>query len=151
MLDLLPPIPLFDNLDTEQSALLRDLFESFTCPPDTFIIEQGKPALYLYIILKGRADIRYKPYDGPDILLTRLKDGDVFGWSAAVGSKNYTSGVQSQSRLEAIRIRRDSLLELLARYPETGRIIVNRLALNVSPRWTNAHEQIEQLIRSERN
>jgi CRP-like cAMP-binding protein len=150
MLESLPPISLFDSLDTEQSALLRGLFESFTCAPDTFIIEQGKPALYLYIILKGRADIHYKPYDGPDLLLTSLKDGDVFGWSVAVGSTNYTSGVRSQTCLEAIRIRRESFWKLLARYPETGRIIVDRLALNVSPRWTNAHEQIEQLIQPER-
>lgn len=151
MLETLPQIPLFLSFDARQQKILLDVFESYACPSDTFIIEQGKPALYLYVILKGRANIRYKPYDGASMTLTRLKAGDVFGWSAAVGSKNYTSGVLSQSPLEAIRIRRDSLWNLLALHPETGKIIIDRLALNVSPRWKNAHEQIQRMIDSERS
>lgn len=151
MLDSLPGIPLFENLNTEQSSMLMSVFEKFSCSPGTVIFEQGDQARYLYLILKGRAIISYKPYDGPRIVISRLKDGDVFGWTAVVGGSKYSSSVVSETDLESIRIRREFLQNLLAKNPETGKIIIDRLALNVSPRWKNAHDQIKPLIRTERN
>lgn len=151
MLDNIPVIPLFEDLNTEQSSVLIEAFDAFNCSSGTVIFEQGDPAEFLYLILKGQAIISYKPYDGPRITITHLKDGDVFGWSAVVGGKKYTSSVASESDLESIRIHRDNLLKIITQHPETGKIIIDRLALNVSPRWENAHEQIKPLIRSERN
>ena len=151
MLDSLPGIPLFENLNTEQSSMLMSVFEKFSCSPGTVIFEQGDQARYLYLILKGKAIISYKPYDGPRFVISRLKDGDVFGWTAVVGGSKYSSSVVSETDLESIRIRREFLQNLLAKNPETGKIIIDRLALNVSPRWKNAHDQIKPLIRTERN
>ena len=142
----MPVIPLFEDLSPDQTSKVMEAFETYTCPPDTLIIGQREPALFLYLIIKGRAVITYKPYDGPSITITRLQDGDVFGWSAVVGGRKYSSTVTSESALEAIRIRRETLLDLIAQQPDTGKIIIDRLALNVSPRWKNAHEQIKQLI-----
>lgn len=150
MLDGLPLIPLFHDLTAEQTSMLMAIFERFVCPADTVIFEQGDTADYLYLILRGKAAISYKPYDAPRILVTRLKEGDVFGWSAAIGGKRYTSSVASETGLESIRIHREALWSLMDNHPETGRIILDRLALNVSSRWKNAHEQIKRFIDSER-
>jgi CRP-like cAMP-binding protein len=150
MLDALPVIPLFEGFTAEQIAVLTALFERFSCPPGTVIFEQGSPPEFLYLILKGGVSIIYKPYDGPKITITRLKDGDVFGWSAVIGGKKYTSSVVSDSDLDSLRIRRENLWDLLNDHPETGKIIIDRLALNVSPRWKKAHEQIHQFIDSNR-
>lgn len=148
MLDSLPFIPLFQDLNANQIALLKPLFEQYTCPADTLVFEQGGPATHLYLLLKGEVAIRYKPYDGPPIILTRLHDGDVFGWSAVVGSTHYTSSIVSESQIEAIRIRGKHLLTLVREYPETGEIIMDRLARVVSSRWKNAHAQVQSLLNS---
>lgn len=126
------------------------VFESYICPPGTVIFEQGEPAQYLYLILRGKAVITYKPYDGPRLVLTRLKAGDVFGWSAVVGSHLYTSSVVSETKLETIRLERKKLIHLVSEQPDTGKVLIDRLALNVSPRWKNAHEQIKPILASER-
>jgi CRP/FNR family cyclic AMP-dependent transcriptional regulator len=149
MIELLPYIPLFQDLDPAQIALLKPLFEQFTCPPDTVIFEQGTPATYLYLLIKGGVAIRYKPYDGPPITLTRLRDGDVFGWSAVVGSPHYTSSIISETQIEAIRIRGSHLLKLLRAVPETGEIVMDRLARMVSSRWKNAQAQVQSLLSSD--
>lgn len=149
MLESLPYIPLFQDLDPAQIDLLKPLFEQFSCPADTVIFEQGAPATYLYLLIKGEIAIRYKPYDGPPITLTHLRDGDVFGWSAVVGSTRYTSSIVSESQVEAIRIRGSHLLKLFSDAPETGRIIIDRLVRVVSPRWNNAHEQVQSLLNSD--
>lgn len=146
MLDSLPYIPLFHDLDPAQIDALKPLFEPFTTPTETVIFEQGDPATYLYLILKGAVLIRYKPYDGPSIILTRLGEGDVFGWSAVIGSPRYTSSIVSESPLEAIRIRGEDLWKLVEEQPKTGKMIIDRLAKIVSPRWEKAHEQIQSLM-----
>jgi CRP-like cAMP-binding protein len=149
MIESLPFIPLFQDLDPTQIALLKPLFEQFTCPADTVIFEQDTPAIYLYLLIKGEVEIRYKPYDGPSITLTRLRDGDVFGWSAVVGSPHYTSSIISETQIEAIRIRGSHLLKLFSDAPETGKVVMDRLARMVSPRWGNAQAQVQSLLDSD--
>ena len=151
MLETLPCIPLFQDLDPAQIELLRSLFEQFTCPADMVIFEQGAPATYLYLIIQGEAAIRYKPYDGPVITLTHLREGDVFGWSAVVGSLQYTSSIVSETSIEAIRIRGNNLIKLSTDSPETGKVIMDRPARVVSPRWKNAEEQVQSLLSSDQN
>ena len=149
MPELLPNIPLFQNLEPAQIDLLKPLFEQFICPPDTTVFQQGEPASYLYYLIKGDVAIRYKPYDSPPIVLTRLHGGDVFGWSAVIGSTHYTSSIISESQIEALRIRRNYLLALVREHPETGKIIMDHLASIVSSRWKNAHEQVQSLLNSD--
>lgn len=148
MLDQLPFIPLFQDLEPAQTALLKPIFENFTRPAGQMIFEQGDAAEFLYLILEGEVAIHYKPYDTPPIILTRLRTGDVFGWSAVIGNPKYTSSIVSETPLEALRIHRKDLWKLVDEHPETGKIIMDRLVSNVSPRWTNAHEQIQPLLKS---
>ncbi|NWF63200.1 MAG: cyclic nucleotide-binding domain-containing protein [Chloroflexi bacterium] len=147
MLDALPHIPFFMGLNAEQLATLAKAFDLCRCATGAVIFEQGDPASHVYLILKGRVITSYKPYDGPRIIISRLKDGDVFGWSAVVGSAKYSSSVVCETDLEALRLHREVLRTLANYHPETSRLIIDRLALNVSPRWKNAHEQIASLIR----
>ena len=148
MLDILPNIPLFENLDPAQITLLKPLFEQFIRPANTTIFEQGEPASYLYLLIKGEVVIRFKPYDTPPITLTRLRAGDVFGWSAVLGSTHYTSSLVSETEIETIRIRGSHLLALVRDHPETGKIIMDRLANVVSSRWKNARTQVQALLNS---
>lgn len=149
MIEPLPFISLFQDLAPEQIGIIKPLFEQYECPLDTLIIEQGEPAIYLYLLIKGEVTIRYKPYDGQVITLTRLRGGDVFGWSAVVGSPFYTSSIISETHVEAIRIRGSRLIKLFQDFPETGKIVMDRLARLVSPRWKNAHEQVQSLLNSD--
>ena len=149
MTESLPYIPLFQDLDSTQIDLLKPLFEQYTCPANTVVFEQDAPATYLYLLIKGEVAIRYKPYDGPTITLTHLRVGDVFGWSAVVGSPHYTSSIISETEVEAIRIRGDHLLKLSSDAPETGKVVMDRLARVVSPRWGNAQAQVQSLLNSD--
>ncbi len=148
MLDVLPTISLFDGFDNDQIALLKSTFEDFDCVEGKVIFEQGDAAKYLYLLIHGDVAIRYKPYDGPPLTLTRLHTGDVFGWSAVIGSNKYTSSIVSETAIEAIRIQGSRLWKLASEHPETGKAIINRLARVVSPRWEDAHKQIQSLLES---
>ena len=147
MLENLSRIALFEGFSSWQLELLTPLFEVYSCPPETVIFQQGDEAVFLYLILDGFALIQYKPYDSPPITLTRLKSGDAFGWSAAVGSPEYNSSAVSAGELETIRIRGTDLANLCREHPATGTAILDRLAHGVSGRWQNAHLQVEAMLK----
>jgi Fe-S cluster biogenesis protein NfuA len=146
MLEELHTIPPFDDLDEEVLRLVEPLFERYTCPAETVIFEQGDPALYLYLLLRGTVTIRYKPYDGPVINLNQITAGGVFGWSAVVGNPAYTSGTVAREELDSIRIRGTSLRRLAVRHPEAGRVILDKLAGKVSNRWKDANRQVREIL-----
>ena len=150
MLATLPYIPLFQGFDTFQISILKPLFEDFICDAGTIIFDQGDQAQYLYLLIKGDVAIRFKPYDGPPLTLTRLHAGEVFGWSAVIGSSKYTSSIVSETDVEAIRIKGAHLWNLVREHPEIGKTVINRFAQIVSPRWENAHLQIQSLLNSNR-
>ncbi|GER81127.1 MAG: hypothetical protein DYG87_03275 [Anaerolineae bacterium CFX3] len=143
-----------EGLDEEALALVEPLFERFICPEGKVIFEQGDPAVYLYLLLRGSVTIRYKPYDGPPINLTQIPAGGVFGWSAVVGNPAYTSGAAAREDVEALRVRGDALRGLAIRHPEAGRVILDALADRVTNRWKNANQQaraiLEEAISAER-
>jgi len=135
-----------EDLDEKVLQLVAPLFERYACPAGTVIFEQGDPALYLYLILRGSATIRYKPYDGPPLDLTQIPTGGAFGWSAVVGATAYTSWAVAREDMEAMRIRGTSLRTLAVRHPEAGRIILDRLAETVSNRWKDANRQVRDIL-----
>ena len=147
MLENLGGIALFDDFSSWQLELLAPLFEPYSCIAGTVIFHQGDEAEYLYLILEGIALIQYKPYDSQPITLTHLRDGDAFGWSAAIGRSRYSSSAISGGELKALRIRGADLRRICREHRSTGTTILNRLAHGVSGRWKNAHLQVRALLK----
>lgn len=138
-------VPLFEDLSAETLQLLEPLFEPCTCH-EGLIFEQGDPAIHLYLVIAGSVDILYKPYDTPAITITNVKAGGIFGWSAIAGNTVYTSGASCRETCKAMRIQGSALRELCIQHPETGGILLDRLAESVSKRWHNAHSQVRDIL-----
>ena len=113
-------LALFHGVDAQHLALLRPLFERFSFPAGTTVVEQGDPADYLYLIERGLLEICYKPYDGEPITITHVEVGGLFGWSAVVGSPMYSSSGIAIEDLDVIRVRGDDLRKLCSENPEAA-------------------------------
>jgi CRP-like cAMP-binding protein len=146
MLEEFHRLPIFRDLEIQQLCALEALFERYACVEDALIFEQGQPADFLYVLLSGTVVIQFKPEDGPPISITRLKSGDIFGWSAAIGSPCYTSGTRSLEPVEALRIRAEDLKQLRQTQPVISGMILDRFAAAVSSRWHNADEQVKSML-----
>ena len=138
-------IPLFEDLGEETLKLLDPLFEPCTCH-EGLIFEQGDPAIHLYLVIEGSVDILYKPYDAPPIVITNVKPGGIFGWSAIGGNTVYTSSASCHEICKAMRVRGSELHKLSTQHPETAEILLDRLAESVSKRWHNAHSQVRDIL-----
>jgi len=126
--------------------MLTLLFEPFSCAAGNVVLQQGKPAEYLYLIINGRVEISYKPYDGQPMTVTRVEKGGLFGWSAVVGSETYTSSAIAVEALKAVRVRGSELRKFCAERPEAGREILENLAKSVSSRWKDANDQVKSIL-----
>ncbi len=113
---------------------------------DEVIFEQDQYAEYLYIILHGEVCIRFKPYDGEMINVSRLREGQVFGWSSVLGRAIYTSAAICTDPCECAKIRGRDLQTLCQNHPETGIIIMERLAAVIAERLSETNEQIFNLL-----
>lgn len=126
--------------------LLKPLFEPYACNAGVTVLQQGKPADYLYLVISGAVEMTYKPYDGVSITISHVEKDGLFGWSAVVGSEKYTSSAIAIENLETMRIRGSELRKLCADHPEAGKEILERLASSVSARVQNAQEQVKSIL-----
>ena len=55
---------IFRELSEDQMGLLGPLFEAFSCHAGSVILQQGTQAEFLYLIISGKVEVSFKPYDG---------------------------------------------------------------------------------------
>jgi CRP-like cAMP-binding protein len=144
--DILEQFPLFDGFSEEQMTLLSPLFVSGEYHAGTVIFEQGEPAVYFYLMISGEVAINYKPEDGQDIVITRIKPGGMIGWSAVIGRRSYTSAAICTEYTKLLRVRGSDLQTLCVEHPETGNQFVDRMADVVAQRLESNHPQVLQLL-----
>jgi CRP-like cAMP-binding protein len=147
MLDVLTHFPPFKDLGVADLKIIAPLFSSRTYPAGAVLFEQGERATCLYLLTNGEVVIRYKPYDGEAINLNRIQQGGVFGWSAVLGNATYSSSVVCTQACEVLVICGQDLQSLVNEHPQTGRIVLDRLARAVASRRTNAEAQVKSMLK----
>ena len=145
--DVFDQIPVFQGLTSAQRSLLRPLFILCDYYGGSVLFEQGDPADCLYLIISGEVIVRYKPEDGPVIILARVHPGGVVGWSAALGRQKYTSGAECSIYSQVLYVRGEDLRELCEKYPETGEVILERLASAIADRTQITNDQVVDLLK----
>jgi CRP/FNR family transcriptional regulator, cyclic AMP receptor protein len=139
-------IAIFEGLNEDMIGLLTPMLEVFSCQPGTVIFQQGDQAEFLYVVIDGKVDMSFKPYDGIPMTISHVDKGGLFGWSAVVGSDTYTSTAVAIEDLEAYRIHGSDLRKFCREHPEAGKDILERLADGVSSRWKDSHKQVQAIL-----
>ncbi len=145
--DIFDRLSFFNGLNAEQRQLLQPLFVPVDCYSGTQLFEQGEPAEFLYLVVVGEVVIRFQPEDGSVITVARVRPGGIVGWSAALGSRSYTSGATCEEYTQMLRLSGRDLRQLCNRYPETGILILERLAEVIAERLRNTHDQVMALLK----
>ncbi len=142
----LASLGLFKGLDHQQIELLNSSWE-FSCFPESKVIfEQGQNADFLYILTCGSVDVQFKPYDGPPMVVAHITPGGVFGWSAALGREAYTSSAVANEASQAYHISAAQLHKLCLQHPDTGMVLLDRLAGAIAERLDSTHTQIFAIL-----
>ncbi|HBF40479.1 MAG TPA: hypothetical protein DDW19_01465 [Anaerolineaceae bacterium] len=137
---------IFQGLNNDQLELLAPLVSVSAFAADTVIFTQGDHATTLYLVISGQVEIRFKPYDGPPLTVSRLHAGDVFGWSSTIGRDLYTSSAISVTESQEYCINGLELHALCEQHPDAGVVILEKLASAIAENLEATHTGIMNIL-----
>jgi CRP/FNR family transcriptional regulator, cyclic AMP receptor protein len=105
------------------------------------VFAKGDPGSSMMAVLKGRIVISAPSADGRELVLSTMREGDVFGEIALLDGKERTADATAMSDCELLVVPRRSLLSLLERRPDlaVGLLVV------LCERLRRTNEQVEDL------
>jgi CRP-like cAMP-binding protein len=136
----------FSDLNPVDLSIIAPYFSCSEYPAGFTLFSQGDAAEKLFLVVSGQIKVNYKPYDSPQMTVTRLREGDVLGWSTVLGNKCYTASAVSDTEIALLHISGENLRRLVAKNPQTGKIVMDRLAAAASPRWKDARAQVTSML-----
>jgi CRP/FNR family transcriptional regulator, cyclic AMP receptor protein len=126
--------------DTEIDAVLAHATVARHAEGDQ-IFAKGDPGNSMMAVLRGRVTITAPSQDGRQVVLTVMRDGDVFGEIALLDGKERTADATAATDCELLIVPRRSLISLLERRPD----LCIDLLIVLCERLRRTNEQVEDL------
>ena len=143
----LKDVPFFHGLSAADRKRIQAKFREEEHRAGEVLFQQDQFADRLFLLLSGRVEICFKPYDGESLTVSLIEPGGVFGWSAALGRSSYTSGAVCTADGRCLSIRGRDLRRICEEHPATGVILLERLAEVIALRLTSTHDHVMELLR----
>jgi CRP/FNR family transcriptional regulator, cyclic AMP receptor protein len=105
------------------------------------IFAKGDPGNSMMAVLRGRVTITVPSSDGRQVVLTTMREGDVFGEIALLDGRERTADATAAADCELLVVPRHSLLALLDHHPE---VCIDFLIV-LCERLRRTNEQVEDL------
>lgn len=138
---LLKNVPLFAELGGDEVYALAEVSAVRVVPPDAIILLADEEGDTLFVIVNGRVKVTVMSEDGREVILSILKDGDIFGEMSLLDGKPRSASVIATDETEMIMLRRSDFLTRLERFPQMASKMLSTLAARL--RRTN--RQVESL------
>lgn len=114
---LLTEVPIFALLDEQERATLAERVDTVTFSAGTGIFNRGDPGDSLYVVRSGEVEIFFKNDTGERIVLETATPGHFFGEISLLDGGARTASAVASSDVEAVRVDRDDLAELIRLQP----------------------------------
>jgi CRP-like cAMP-binding protein len=118
--DLIMEMPLFNSLNNQELATIRDWAEVVTFGPGDFVLKKFQKGEHLYVILDGKAEVFTLDDNGEVIILAELNAGEFFGEQALMpdskGKRN--AFVRANDTTKLIKIPKEYFRLILTRDDE---------------------------------
>jgi len=102
-IELLQRMPIFGGVRDDVLQCLLDRAQFCKIPTGEFFFRQGDQALYMYVLETGRASVR-KTWNGAELELGMLSQGDCFGEMALIDMTARSASVRAEVECSAIEI-----------------------------------------------
>ena len=119
--------PLFRPLGESARDEVAARFIRHSLPPQTLLLEQGKPGAGLCILLRGRCEVFHTVGKGDKAPLPPLREGDVFGEISVLLDTPCTATVQTASFCEVLELPRDDFKALVLPNAEVRALVMKMM------------------------
>ena len=141
MRQLLRRSPLFARLSDAEADSILEHASVVHYPHGASIFAKGDPGNSMMAVLSGRVTITAPSPDGRQVVLSTLREGEVFGEIALLDGKDRTAGASAATHCELLVVTRHDFLSVLRRQPE----LCLPLLMMFCERLRRTDEQVEDL------
>ncbi|HEY9057668.1 MAG TPA: cyclic nucleotide-binding domain-containing protein [Aurantimonas sp.] len=136
-MDLLRSVPIFAGIEPSRLKLIAFTADSITYRAGQVLVRQGQPGDAAYVLVEGEAEVSVETASG-DYVVATLGAGDVVGEISILCDSPRTATVTASTDVSALRVRKDSFLQLLRQFPEIAAEVMRTLA----ERLTHSNEEL---------
>lgn len=140
-LDLVRRVPLFSALSQEQAALVAGAVVKRRFKRGEAIVEQGKNAETLFILLNGRARVVMTNGKGKEVILASLQTGDHIGEMSLIDGEPHSATVCADMQTDVLALSREAFLQCM---PD-GNSITHAIMYGLVQRLRHADRKISSL------
>ena len=144
-IDFLDNVQIFQGLNREQLAEIVKYCEEAEYQAGTRIFEQGEDARYLWIVEKGRVDLRFEVSAGDsaaEATISCISERGAFGWSSFTTPHQYRlSGYCTSQGCKLIKVSREGLRRLFEKNSDIGYAVMCNVAGVVGTRFHEFQEE----------
>lgn len=128
---VLRQVPLFAGLEPAKLKLLAFTSDRVSFSADEILFNQGDVGDAAYLVLEGMADVLVESSKGR-IKVAEIEHNSIVGEMSILCDAPRNATVKAQTPVEALRIRKEQFLKLLADFPEVTievmRVLADRLS-----------------------
>ncbi|MET0593972.1 MAG: mechanosensitive ion channel family protein [Polyangiaceae bacterium] len=124
----LQSVDLFAQLSDEEKGRLADAARFAPFSAGEIVTRQGSPAHWLYILTKGRAEVRLSGAAGEEKKVAELKAPSFFGEMALMTGAPREATVVAITDVECMRVDKDDFKQILGERPELAQEMSKVLA-----------------------
>lgn len=138
---LLRNVPLFTDLEDHELDSLAEVVMFRMVPHDAIILLADEEGDTLFVIVKGRVKVTVMSEDGREVILSILKEGDIFGEMSLLDGKPRSASVIATDDTELFMLRRLDFLSRLERHPQ----MASKMLATLASRLRRTNRQVESL------
>lgn len=120
VVDLLGRTALFGSLAEQDRTAIVARMRRVQFQPDQMIFSRGDPGRDIYLVLEGRIRLSVLSSEGRELSFDHAGPGHVFGEIATLDGGERTAGATAISRVQAMSLPREVMMELIERNPKVA-------------------------------
>ena len=112
------------------------------------VYSEGIPASHLFVLLKGRVELRRPTRGEPGFLVDDLMPGSIFGVSSLTGIDRYLLNAECVQDSEVLKIEGRVLRQILDGNPVVGYAVQRRVSEIFFKRYVTAMERLQAVLQA---
>lgn len=117
----------FSTLSQDELAELSKLVSERNFQQSEFILWEGEPAEWFYVVAEGKVKIVKQSSNGRDFIIAFFGQGEMFGEAAVFENKPYPASAQAATNARVLAIKRDDFISFLGSQPQVAMRIIDVL------------------------
>lgn len=140
-IELMQTMPIFGAVDAAAVEFLLEPAPVIEVAAGDYFCREGEMADCMYVLERGSVNVS-KSWEGRQLLLRRLVEGDCFGEMALLDLFPRSASVRAIEDCRAIRLTPDNLLRLFEHDPAQFALIQMNIGREISRRLRHTDEQL---------